>query len=491
MTCSPLFYCCYYTLGLKTHRDNCNNVPDLVATVTMTKVKMLKNLEFAQSTFFYVGWQWIVYIIIGTFAAIALLLFLLSRFPLPTESDLAHRSFPFFFLYYGGKYLWPIPRPPLGSGLDSFFANTYKPSSCEELCDVRTIKLSAIGDLMVRFDMQRDGVGRLWDDVGGHLFDADFCMANLEFAINPYHIIHKIIRYSVDTTNLEQLFGDGRFGRFDHFFLGNNHLKDSLSQGIQFTTDYLDEQGFSHVGANRTPVEQDDFPLITLSGIRIALLSYTFSTNGVALEPGWSHGVNVVRFNALRDKDYDPSLIHRHIDQARKRGADIIVASHHWGLEFEYYPPVRIVQRAHELLDAGIDIIIGHHPHILNPAEWYTTRDGRTGLALYSLGSLTTYALLGAIKNLSSIAHIEIIQGIDAQGRRVVRIGEVSLMPVLFLKKWKKGVAAHRLVPLLRTAEQIRAAKPPCFMSPIECRRLLAVEKQYRRAFLQSGFIHH
>ena len=143
-----------------------------------------------------------------------------------------------------------------------------------------------------------------------------------------------------------------------------------------------------------------------MPGVKIALLAYTFSTNGIALDPDRTFGANVVRFNALRDADYDPDLVHHHIELARKRGADLIVSSHHWGVEFEYYPPARIVTRAHELLDAGIDIIVGHHPHILNPTEWHVTPDGRTTVCLYSLGNLTSWALLHPMQRLSEVAEV-------------------------------------------------------------------------------------
>ncbi|KMQ52349.1 Capsule biosynthesis protein capA [Chitinispirillum alkaliphilum] len=62
-------------------------------------------------------------------------------------------------------------------------------------------------------------------------------------------------------------------------------------------------------------------------------------------------------------------------------------------VEFEYYPLERLIRRAHDLLDAGDDIIIGHHPHIINTVERYRTADGRSGVIFYSLGNITAWAL--------------------------------------------------------------------------------------------------
>jgi poly-gamma-glutamate synthesis protein (capsule biosynthesis protein) len=313
-------------------------------------------------------------------------------------------------------------------------------------------------------------------------------MANLEFAVNPARVIEKIVRFSMTEAHAEVLLGDRRFGRFHHVSSANNHINDSLSGGIDHTCEYLDRVGVSHVGANRTMQEQDEFPIVECRGVKIALLAYTFSTNGIALDADRTFGANVVRFNALRDADYDPDLVHHHIELARKRGVDLIVSSHHWGVEFEYYPPARIVTRAHELLDAGIDIIVGHHPHILNPTEWHVTPDGRTTVCLYSLGNLTSWALLHPMQRLSEVAEVVVGVRTDGAGKRLVAPEEVTLTPVFHRMRSGRGGRNHRLVPLLETARRIRNGDRPAWLNAREARTVLAVEKEYNRYFRQSCF---
>ena len=149
------------------------------------------------------------------------------------------------------------------------------------------------------------------------------------------------------------------------------------------------------------------------------MLSYTYSTNGIALESHFQHGVNRVNFNALQESDYDSAVIHRHVELARSRGADFIIACNHWGIEFEYYPPERIVRRGRELLDSGIDLIIGTHPQIINLSERYRTKDGREGVIIYSLGSLTSAGLKSPVQRMSHLAEMTLETGYGTQGERL------------------------------------------------------------------------
>lgn len=410
-----------------------------------------------------------------------------DRKPLPTESDYSHRKSPWWELYYSSRYIRTIKRAERSSDLETYFKNTESPRHTSlSLSQRKQIIIKAVGDLMARPDLVHPASTHLWDNVGKGLFAGDFVIGNMEFAVNPEWFIHKLIRYSVPPAFAEPLLGDTRFGKFDCVATANNHINDSLSGGIVSTCDYLDKINMPYSGTNRTPEDVDDFPIFERGGIKIAVLAYTFSTNGLPLDEGFSHGVNLVRFNALNDTDYDPSLMYRHIKLARERGADIIIASNHWGVEFEYYPSSRLVRRAHDLLEAGIDIIIGHHPHTLNPSEWYVTRDGRTTLCLYSLGNLTSYALIRPLQKLSLIAEITVETGFDEDGKRVVRLKDAILMPTCFMMKGKGKRADHRIVPILSCANLIREGKSPAYLNAWDARIITRLDKDFRKYLLQE-----
>jgi poly-gamma-glutamate capsule biosynthesis protein CapA/YwtB (metallophosphatase superfamily) len=421
--------------------------------------------------------------------AILLILYVFSPYkrPFPTESDYTYHKTPWWQLYYSSKYVNPVRNPQRGSGLKELFAKDMSPGPDAGFSSQKTITIKAVGDLLCREDFAGEGSASLWDDIGEYVFSGDLRIANLEFAINENWIIRKLLRYSIPPAEAEPLLGDRRYGKFNLLSVGNNHINDSLSAGIISTCDYLDSIGIIHSGANRTAEEQDQFPIIECNGFKIAFLSYTFSTNAIPLEKGFSFGANLVRFNALDDKDYEPSLILRHIAIAKERGADFIIACNHWGVEFEYYPPKRIVKRAHELLDAGIDLIIGHHPHTLNPVERYVTKDQREAFVFYSLGNLTSWGLKFPMQKASAVAEINLTAGYLPDGKKAVRIGEVKLMPVIHLMHKQSRSVKHRIVPVLKTARDIRSGKKLPFLNPENKWLVLTADREFNRHFLQNG----
>lgn len=438
---------------------------------------------------------YIFYIIAGIIAAslLTLIIYVLIPFQRPSlsESDYSHAVFPWWELYYGHKYVHPRFKAEKGSGLEEYFANMKFDFDKSPLNESKRIKIKMTGDLMERKDLLGKGGEQLWDEAGAFMFDADIVLGNLEFAINEDEVWEELLRFSVPPEYLTPLIEDGRFGRFDAVALANNHINDSSKAGIIKTIEHLDKVQLKHSGAARSPEEQDEFPIFEVNGIKVAFLSYTFSTNGRPLAEGFEYGTNIVRFNALNEKDYDPSIIHRHIRLAKERGADFIISSHHWGMDHECYPQSRMLPRAHELMEAGIDIIMGHHPHVLNPVEHYKTKDGRDTLIFYSLGNLTAHGLKFAMRKMSAIAGIELEAGIDAQGNKRVRPVKVELMPLYHSKVKKGGVLNNRVLRIIKGNERIKSASyEKGYYSFVDKFRIQKLYQVYKKLFMQDGIEH-
>lgn len=378
-------------------------------------------------------------IVVVTIGLTVYLLFPLP-FPFATESDYTYHRSPWWQLYYSHKYLRPKRRAEKNSGLEAAFRGMDFHFDTAHLKDTRTFTLCATGDLMCRKDLVGPGGASLFEDVGEDIFSADLTLGNLEFAVNPHVYYHKLLRFSVPPHYATPLLRAENRGRFDAVSLANNHINDSFHQGIVETCNFLDAVGIAHTGANRTASEQDRILMLERAGVKIAILSYTFSTNGLPLEQDRTFGTNVIRFNALKETDYDPSLILRHIALAKNQGADYIISCHHWGIDLELYPPLRMVKRARALLDAGVDLIVGHHPHVLGPVERYRTTDGRDALIFYSLGNFTAKGLPFPIQRLGAIAKVALTVGTDAAGQRVVTPEGVEIIPTLFNMKKVDGV---------------------------------------------------
>jgi hypothetical protein len=430
----------------------------------------------------------VILTILGAYIALVLLFLLCPLpYPLPTESDYAHASFPSWHLYYFHKYMHPITRAARGSGLEERFQDLPALPESSHLKDATKISITAVGDLWSQNDLTDDQGKSLWEEVGRQVFSGDISLANLEFVIQTSNEPKSRMVHCVSEKGGLPMTGDDRFGRFSFMSLGNNHIFDSSSEGMNDTRRFLDGLGISHAGASGTDPGQDGFPILTRNGIKVALLSYSYTINGLSMQEGLERGVNLVRFNALKDEDYDPSLIHRDIAKARERGADLIVCSNHWGLDFECFPPPRLVKRAHDLIDAGVDIIVGHHPHVINPVDIYEAKDGRKGLILYSLGNVALFSFPRAIAKMGMVADITVEAGTDDTGARKVLVTACSLMPTYLSMKTGPDENEYRVLPLFREAEAIRQGNPPPYLSKGDARRILYLDTLFRKHFVQEN----
>jgi poly-gamma-glutamate capsule biosynthesis protein CapA/YwtB (metallophosphatase superfamily) len=429
-----------------------------------------------------------LYLFIIVFILIIIFILNTFKYPLLTESDLSNCSVPWMYLYYASKYLTPVKRAAKGSNLEHYFRSNEAPDNRTTLKDSNEILINTVGDIMIRTEICRGDIIPLWDEIGSLLFSSDITFGNMEFAVNENWLIDKPIRFSMSKQQADVMIKTDNYGKFDIVSLANNHINDSLCDGIQSTRSYLDDNDILHVGANYSTEDMNNFPIIEKKGIKIAFLAYTFSTNGVPLESGCQFGTNLIRFNALDPDNYDPSLIYSHIHKARKEKADIIVASLHWGVEFEYYPPVRIVERGHSLLENGIDVIIGHHPHILNPSEWYRTKDGRDTLCFYSLNGVSTQTLPIVQHNMGQIAGIRVEKGIDTNGEKRTRIKNVEITPTFFLRKGKGSKNSHRILHLYKTVEKLQRGEKIQYLNLFQRICIKYAYREYRKYFEQKSF---
>lgn len=166
---------------------------------------------------------------------------------------------------------------------------------------------------------------------------------------------------------------------FDWVSQATNHCLDMGEQGILSDLDYWDQfQGqVITTGINRSNEERNQARVIEKNGMKIGLLNYTYGTNGYVVPEGKDYLVNYI----------DRSKIQQDIDQLNALEVDVIVASMHWGTEYNFGVEDEQKQLAQFLSDAGVRVIIGSHPHVIESAEYITSKDGEQTLVYYSLGN--------------------------------------------------------------------------------------------------------
>lgn len=162
--------------------------------------------------------------------------------------------------------------------------------------------------------------------------------------------------------------------------LASNHALDKGQKGLLTSIEAVGAQGFDAVLGCFASAEEAGVPaLVEKQGITLGFLSYTYGTNGIAVPA---------------DKPYLVSLIDEEKIQsdmqALRPQCDALIVSLHWGLEYQLTPSDAQRALGQKVADWGADVIIGHHPHVLQPVEMLTRADGGQTLCVYSLGNFVS-----------------------------------------------------------------------------------------------------
>lgn len=215
------------------------------------------------------------------------------------------------------------------------------------------------------FSGQFDGVRELFAE-------ADYVVGNLETTLSPRGPYSGYPAFCTP----EELADDMREAGFDAVTMTNNHTTDRGVKGVLATIAGLDNAGIKHVGARVPSYNQGrTAPLVVeVEGYRLALLAYAYGSNG-PIPKGVEMGV------------LDTVTMRRHINMVRDK-VDYIFALVHWGVEYQRSPNAQQRRLAEWLRKAGVDFVMGSHPHVVQPYEEWCDSEGRVeGGVFYSMGN--------------------------------------------------------------------------------------------------------
>lgn len=187
---------------------------------------------------------------------------------------------------------------------------------------------------------------------------------------------------------------------FDIVNLANNHMLDMDGQceGLRSTMDYWNGTGVMSVGAYESMEDYNTIRIMDIKGKKIAILSYTYGTNGNTLNP---------KSSDLVIPYIDDSTIIEQVSRASKN-ADAVIVSMHWGTENVFEPTSEQKRLAALLSKYGADVVVGHHSHTLQPVEWVTNDLGEKTLVIYSLGNLIS-SQMKAYNMVGGLATFELV----------------------------------------------------------------------------------
>ena len=163
----------------------------------------------------------------------------------------------------------------------------------------------------------------------------------------------------------------------DVLVTANNHCVDRGKKGLERTIQMLDSFGIQHTGTFEDELERlNEYPLlIEKNGFRLALLNYTYGTNGLPVT-----APNIVNM-------IDKAQISKDLAKAKEMKPDAIIVFTHWGSEYQSLPSTWQKDIGKLCFDQGADIVIGAHPHVIQPMEW-NRKENR--MIIYSLGNFVS-----------------------------------------------------------------------------------------------------
>ena len=306
--------------------------------------------------------------------------------------------------------------------------------------------LSAIGDIMCHNTQYIDAYNAdtdtydfsyVFENISLYTKTADICIGNLETTFAGEDVGYS--SYPTFNTPDELAYELKDIG-VDVLSTAGNHALDKGFDGLSRTIDVLNDADISHLGTYKSKEEQDKTLIKYVKGLKIAFVNYTYGTNGIPVPSDKQFCVNLI----------DENLMKEQIDRAKQEEPDIIIACMHWGTEYKTTQNSTQEDLADFLFKNGVDIILGTHPHVLEPMEKRTVTldDGTTkdGFVIYSLGNFIADQNAEYTRD-SIILNLDITKHSDGN----VTIDNYDYVPIYMYKDTSKKKQKMKLLDINKT----------------------------------------
>ena len=221
-----------------------------------------------------------------------------------------------------------------------------------------------------------------------------------------------------------------------------NHCLDMGFSGLSRTIDVLDDADIAHLGTYKSQEDRDTILIKNVKGANIAFINYTYGTNGIPVPSGQEFCVNLI----------DKELIKSDIAKAKEQNVDMIVACMHWGTEYLTTANQEQEELSDFLFQNGVDIILGNHPHVLEPMEkkTITLEDGTTKdvFVIYALGNFICDQNAENTRN-SIILNLKMTKHVDNK----ITIDKVDYVPIYMYKEASSGSQKMRLLDIQKNID--------------------------------------
>lgn len=253
-----------------------------------------------------------------------------------------------------------------------------------DVAEPETIQIVMVGDMLMHekiidSGLKEDGsynYDHLFVNVKDYIQSADLAIVNQETIMGGESFGYS--GYPNFNSPYELLDAEIEAG-FDLLLCATNHALDKGKTAVLNEMEYLEENcpELDYVGINQSQEDQDnDIYVYEQNGIKVAILNYTYGTNGIQMPSDAPYLVN------LLDEDKVIADI-----QKAEEIADFTIVCPHWGTEYNLGTDSSQAKWTKIFVDNGVDLVLGTHPHVIEPIEWITSENGNEMLVYYSLGN--------------------------------------------------------------------------------------------------------
>ncbi len=316
----------------------------------------------------------------------------------------------------------------------------------EEILPPKEVSLVMVGDNLLHMPLvsnANDGSGNLnfdslYEDLKPHFEDADISVIVQETVLGG-----KELGYSgYPLFNSPQEVGDSiEKAGFDVVLHATNHTLDKGARGVENTLEFWKKYpNVTVLGINESLEAQSEITYLEKNGIKFALLNYTDSTNGIPKPSGKEYLINTVN----EEKIINDLKI-------AEENAEFTIVFMHWGTEYSLTENQFQQDLSNLMCEHGADLIMGSHPHVLEPVEWVESENGNKTLVFYSLGNYVSRQR-EATNLLGGLATVKIVR----ENADNVYIEESSLMPIV--THYNTSSRGFRVYPLKDYTDELAAS---------------------------------
>lgn len=327
---------------------------------------------------------------------------------------------------------------------------------------VATASIGTVGDLLMHkpiLDNYRSGSGWDFSDffryVAPYISEKDWAVGNLETTFGgdgfPYQ--------GNPAFNTPDIFAQNvKNAGFDMLLTVNNHCYDTLMTGVKRSLEVSREAGLKTIGT-RLSEDEKRYEIVEINGIRIGMIAYSYShartdkgvprmnVNTPVEQP------SLVNFFYQDKPDDFYAEVEPLLAQMRQEGAEAIMFFIHWGVEYQLSENATQDAIAQKLCDMGVDVIVGGHPHVVQPMQMLTSNTdvSHKTMCIYSLGNFVSNQRLGNISSVST-AHTEdgamFTVTFEKYSDGTVYVSDVDLLPTWVNMYIAGGKRNYDILPL-------------------------------------------